>query len=247
MVKNLEYIARSAMFYLKKPSDQDYAHFLQYAKHWYTEVMPHDGLRRLGVFYGKLDKLSRLSLPPDFVMYTRVGVLSDNRVYTLTLDPTIAMIPVPACLEGLSETDGVNQGTDSTVAAYPYMYQQWGMHYTPFGRGGARNYGYYRPDLPNNVIYFDSTLKDMVVVLEYISNGGDLTGSTRVMEAYVLAGIKFCMWQDIEYDLRVPMAERERRKMDYLSTVSDANYAANSNLIDEILDAIYTSAGDKMR
>ena len=88
MVKNLEYIARSAMFYLKKSSDQDYAHFLQYAKHWYTEVVPHYGLRRLGVYYAKLDKLSRLGLPPDFAMYTNIGVLSGNKVYPLT--PTIS-------------------------------------------------------------------------------------------------------------------------------------------------------------
>jgi hypothetical protein len=87
----------------------------------------------------------------------------------------------------------------------------------------------------------------MVIFLEYISNGGDILGSTRVMEAYVMAGIKFCMWQDIEYNMAIPMMERERRKMDYLSAVSDANYGANSNLIDEILDAIYVSAGDKIR
>ncbi|TXH57155.1 MAG: hypothetical protein E6Q97_04805 [Desulfurellales bacterium] len=244
MVKNLEYIARSAMFYLKKSSDQDYPHFLQYAKRWYTEVVPHEGLRRLGVHYGKLDKLSRLGLPDDFVMYTRIGVLVGNRVWTLTIDPTLAMIPVPACLEGLTETEGANN-EDTSGIELDYLFNSWWPQYKTFGASGGFNVGYYRPDLPNNVIYFDSTLLNRVVVLEYISNGSSVDGNTRVMEAYVNAGINYCAWMDIEYDMTIPVGERQRRQDQYDFSMADANFAANSPLIAEVLDAIYTATGDR--
>jgi hypothetical protein len=88
-------------------------------------------------------------------------------------------------------------------------------------------------------------LLNRVIVLEYINNGGSVDGNTRVMEAYVNAGIAYCAWMDIEYDMTIPMGERQRRKDAYDFAMMDAGYAADSPLIAEALDAIYTATGDR--
>lgn len=247
MIKNIEYVVRSAMFYLKKSTDRDYAYLQQVAKRHYTEILPQDGLQRLGVYYGRIDHISRLAMPDDYVTYLKMGVLIGNRIHTLSLDPTLAIKPVPPCLEQFTESES-NVG-DTAWDVPPYISTIWGagVYNSQFAGGGGYNLDYYRIDEEQRMFYFDNTLINHICCLEYISNGNNVTGDTRVIEAYVNCMIDFLIWQDVNYDNTVPASEKERRENRYFISLQKANLMAEGNRMDEVLDALYISSGDRYR
>jgi hypothetical protein len=246
MIKNIEYCVRSAMFYLKLSTDRDYAYLQQVAKRYYTEVLPQEGLQRLGVYYGRIDHISRLALPDDYVTYLKVGVLVGNRIWTLSYDPTLALKPVPPCLEQFTNDEAEAVGTAWDVP--PYISTIWGAGVTNnFAGGGAYNLNYYRIDEEQRMIYFDGTMVNHMICLEYISNGINVTGDTRVIEAYVNVLIDYLIWQQVNYDGTVPAAEKERREKRWFISLQKANLMAEGNRIDEVLDALYLSSGDRYR
>jgi len=248
MKKNVDYIVRSAQFILKKSSDSDYAYFLQCCKRHFAEVLPHEGLQKLGVLVTKIDEMARIAVPDEMIAYTRIGVLNGNRVWPLSIDPDLALIAPPVCLPAVDSMNADDeQGTNNSTVGGPWDVFYGATGTVPFAADGGYNLRYYRPDLPNGIIYFDKTLAGYHIVIEYLSNGGNIMANTLVPEPYVDCMVSYLLWMDIRYNDLAKDSEKQRRERDYHLALYKANFTAFAPILQEIDDAIYTASGDKLR
>lgn len=235
LVKDIRYIATSACFRLGlKPTGDAYNYMEQVAIDYLSERAPLDQYVGMKTFEYTLGTHARTTtLPSDCMRISRIGYRSGNSIVTLTVDPNLIMANrIFSCREDDNEAETMaNSG-------YNTAYWTWGPNYT---LGGGRNFNYYR--IEGNRIEFSHNLRECELVIEYFSNGSDLSAESMIDMAYAEPMRYYLMH---EYCLN--MGTREQRQKcafflaQYEGTLYNANFLVKADRMSELIDAMAQSS-----
>jgi len=212
-VVSIRQVVMSTLNRIKDYTMRDYYHLMQIAIEGYTELnLWH--LDNIEVVYLTMDPNTKtVSLPADFVDWVKVGIPTNGKLKVIKRHDKILY---PRLLD-----DGVtpigNTDADDTVDAASLVY--FSDHIRSgqfvgglFGMSGGVSDASYRFDRERRTFAFTGTVTDNYIVLEYISAGVNLTGSTTIPREAEPALRTYILWQMVENDPRVSQSEKARRE-----------------------------------
>jgi len=241
----LDEIVKSYLLRRGDNTTHNYARFLAYGI---------DGLKELRYDVGGASSIKTVELdinpntntvilPHDFVNYTKIGTCENGNFVTLGLNEQICTIthfddcgnPIPLSggnLGGLDTNFDVNGFTDG------YFFYNYGNYGRVYGHGGGYNRkGYYKFDLQNNRILFNSEIRASSIILEYVSNGYEPGIQTLVHPFFNEPLIAWIRWKDIQYKPSVGQGEKESAKREYALARRQLQLRNTSFTLDEFIQA----------
>ncbi len=221
--------------------------------HGYVRILKYliDFLRKFSLKHSFLDKTVVLKLdqkkcvpfPEDFIMWSKIGWQSGDRIVAFERDNTINLNHEISA-DGY-ESPTVNIAFNNTQ--WPYSREitfnnflningELGC-FTGFGVGW-NGIGYFRIDWRNREIQFSSdTPSDYQIYLEYKTNGVSIQTTSTIPEIAAKLGEDFIHWQVAHYKLGAAAAETEARRISYfreydelIQTIEPINPAALQGL-----------------
>jgi hypothetical protein len=227
-VNTLGNIIVSTLFTMGRPTGgRDYTWMKQQAIEFLKFRMPQNGTLFIGVDYVKLSPVNKVyTLPSGAITVTKIGYLCGNRVYSLTIDPNLALPNTEEFMcEGYPNDESVN-------AAFPNFRTAWSAPSFSSATGG-RNVNYYRQN--GRQIVFSNEIPDGKLVIEYVGLG-DVDDNTIVEPAYVRM-IK--LWLMKEFNMhKGDKGLVAINSAEYESESYNANTLLYSPMLSEIRDAI---------
>lgn len=199
-------------------------------------------LYNVNVVYLKINDDLTVDLPSDYVDYVKIGVLDGGKIWALTRDDDMALPRKDEC--GLNEKINYKGNIASDYGEY---YDLFVDHFRNgeyiagayYNRGGI-NFGYYRIDIERRQIKLSGSVsKDNEIVLEYKSSGVKINDTTYIPLKALWALKAYTHWQIVEYDPRVPMNEKERKKQQFFETANELTAIEGSITYDEYTDFVY--------
>lgn len=119
-----------------------------------------------------------ITMPDDYVYYTKIGVCKNNHIVTLGLDESLCNED-DRCPNEDQASDEINFRTYPYNWYYPFYNVSTNVHHnkpeTLYGYGGGKaHYGYYNVDESSNppkIIFSKDVPQDAQIVVEYKSDG----------------------------------------------------------------------------
>lgn len=127
-----------------------------------------------------ISALNVIDVPIDFIDYVRIGMESDNQIWTLTKNNNIVLPTGISC--------GALTSADTTPIADATLWLD-------FSSTGGKNFMYYRYDKESRRIVFRGDGVGREVILEYISDGVSMDAETYVPSDMVPMLTAYLEWQ----------------------------------------------------
>lgn len=191
-------------------ANKEYSRLEQIAIEGYRELIKFNGVS-VEVAYLTMNDANIVTLPDDYERYLKVAIFMGGRLWTLTKDDTL---PLP---EGVVKCDTpLNMLTNDTSVDYGNFYfvaHQRGKDMVDglYAQGGGLNVGYFRWDKRNNTLVFNATVPQSQIIVEYISNGLNVNGSSRVPGRFYETLKRWIHWKRIEYKRGYSATDRQWR------------------------------------
>lgn len=241
---NLDYVVKSIMIDLKQSTFHNYQTFLHLAAEGFTELNMYI-TPNIKVEYLPISEAFTANLPEDFIDYTKVGILINGKVWTLTHNKTIAL---PRIVDPCGKT--MANVSQCSLNDSSFNFPNWGFYFANhfrngqyvgelFGLGGGFNFADFRIDHERRQIALSSSTPKTELILEYISSGIKADGSTVVPRVAVKTIKEYVHWKRVEYDIKVPMNERKNREQQYYIMYDKLLFFENSFTMSEYLDNSY--------
>lgn len=240
IVKTVKYITTSALFRLgKNTGGRDYSWLEQVAIDYLAEKAPLDGNVSLKCTYYNLGGSARVAaLPPDCMRISKIALKSGVRVWTLTVDNNIA-IP-ESIFQCETKEDVSTDFLNFWPASYSVNGSNWWTNY-PYTQGGGRNVRYYRIDGRN--IIFDHNIHDGQIIIEYFSNGSDISGDSLIDVSYAEPFRLYLMSEYVfHYGSKEERSKYKELQLQYEAAQWNANALVKSPRLYEIIDAMAQSS-----
>jgi len=236
VVKTIKYIATSALFRLgKNTSGKEYTWLEQVAIDYLSEKAPLDGNVALKCEYYELGNSARVAaVPPDCMRISKIALKSGNRVWTLTVDNNLR---VP---EELFTCDSSEDVTNQFLNFWPGGGFGW-WNNPQYTFGGGQNVNYYR--IVGRNIIFDHNIPSGRLIIEYLSNGSDISGDTMIDVAYAEPFRLYLMSEYLMH--RGNSEDRSKYKeiqLQYECAQYNANTLAKADRMYEYIDALAQSS-----
>lgn len=222
-VTKIQTVVYEVMNDLNQVSMTDYKRFLQWAIRGYKKLNIFY-LNTKEVFVSKVTEINTVSLPDDYISYSKIGFLLGNEIHTLSRNDSILTL--------FRESEGKEVVGDDMLASQS----------TPIGTWLAvpnktYNIGFYKEDKKNNRLIFQGDLRGLDIVVEYISTGIKLDGQTYIPEITREPLIAYIHWQRVLNGGGTlnEAAYRERIYTDMVDLTLGADYSITP---DEFLDAL---------
>lgn len=177
----------------------------------------------------KLDQKKSIAFPEDFIMWSKVGWQSGDRIVAFQRDPTINKHHSTA--EDGVETPTVNAKFNN--AKFPHN-QTASLVFNNFVNTngeigfleatgiGYNGLGYFSVNWEAREIQFSSdTPIDFEIYLEYKTNGFSVSTKSTIPEIAAKLGEDYIHWQEAHYKLGAAAAETEARKRAYFNEYDD--------------------------
>lgn len=241
-IKNIRYAVLSAIEDLKFDGlspEEHYEWLKQIAIRGFQHVFRGSNMPSLKSVVMPVNGNSRIwAYPPDYIRYTKIAFKAGNRLYTMTVDPTIMLVDDGAtCNQTDEEGNIVNAGNGG------YWFWGWDGAYTPaYAAGGGFNFNYYREDTDNGWIKFAEELPQGEVVVEYLSTGSGVNELTLVPLSYMNAFVLFLQWQAC-LKTRTLKQLAPTYEQQFNDALWDANILAKAPTQDEIRDMVNMGSG----
>ncbi len=201
-------------------------------------------LDTIEVLYVDVPSNGVITLPEDFIDYTKISVYSrSGKLWTLTLDPSLIRFPLEQC--GL-ELDRVLSGQyDTNVDLMPTTGYYLSPHFNSgnfmdnyYGLGGGFNRGYYNIDRSGNALLTKGLPENTTVIIEYKSTGVSVSGGTYIPRQAMEAIIAKVMWTETEYNVLPGNPQYwEKRFYDEENLLTNLEY---TRTMQEHLDSLYS-------
>jgi hypothetical protein len=227
-VTTLGNIIISTLFTMGRPTGgKDYSWMKQQAIEFIKFRFPQNGCLFLNVDYVKLSPSNKVyTLPAEAVSVTKIGYLKGNRVYSLTVDNTLAL---PNNVEFMCDGYPNSQQVENF---FPNFMGSFSAPSYSSATGG-RNVNYYRQN--GRQIIFSNEIPDGKLVIEYIGIS-NLNEGTIIEPAYVRM-IK--MWLMREYNIyKGDKSMVAFNSAEYESESYNANTLLYSPMLSEATDAL---------
>lgn len=224
---------------------RNYKRYLQWAIRGFTSLSIFN-LNTIEVRYLEVSEAGTVVLPDDYIDYTKIGYMLGDSIWTLGLNNNLGLVRDEQVAGGDFDTIKT-AGTESA-----YFVPHWHMGlYVPalYGAGGGANRAFYRIDKEEGVIQLEGTIpigdghSSGYLVLEYISSGVSLVGTTFIPKQAWEAMNTFLHWKEAENaDPHVQVtidywAKRHSNELVQLNAFED-NFTP-----DELMDVIRSGYG----
>ncbi len=196
------------------------------------------GIRDMGFDMGKVIKSATIevsenntaSLPDDFVNLTKIGVVSDQgKVIVFAKDNNITKEEST----GISTVDPDSYHDDFVFRNFIHN----GEHGVLYGIGGGYRPGYYKVNLSESRIEFDSSMSYDKVAVEYVADEALATDpSVHVFAEEALRS--YIYYKIIERKSNVPMGEKQRARSEYYNERRKANSRMQSFSKEDVFQVI---------
>jgi hypothetical protein len=210
-VVTMRYVVMSILNRIKDYTMRDYYFYMQLAIEGYTELnLWH--MDNLEVVYLTMNAAKVVSLPADYIDYTKIGIPINGKLRVLTRHDKILL---PRTFEDGTPVGNAdaNQTLDAASLVFFSDHFRGGQFVGGlFGMPGGIDDAYYRIDRERRTIAFSGSVPKSQIVLEYISSGVKTSGSTMIPRECVPALRTYVLWQAVENDKRTAFNEKERKK-----------------------------------
>jgi len=236
-IVSLRYVV-SSVLNEKMEDDRNYERYLQLAIEGFTELNI-GSTKNVEVTYKTVPEINMVDLPNDCIDITVLGRVQGNRIFTLTRED---LIPLPRTEEcGESTNPYKSKSVSDSDLIYTFSDHYAYGNYVPalYGYSGGANDAYYRIDWERRKIILQGSVPGDEIVIEYISSGVNMSGSTQIPRQWVETLKRYVHWKSIEYDSTFPMGEKERKRNQYWDERRKAHAFEWSFTLDEYLDTKY--------
>jgi hypothetical protein len=232
----INYVVMSVLNRLRDYSMRHYSFLEQIVIEGYSDLnLWH--LDNIEVVYLRMSEAKTVDVPADFVDWLKIGIPIAGKLRVLTNHKQI--------LFPRTFVDGEEVGnTDSNTSSFTEN-----LYFTEHTRNGqfvAGLYGmpgadqaFYRFDREKRTIIFSGSIPRAEIVLEYISTGVKLQGTTVIPREAVSALRAYALWQLIENDSKVSATEKERKKAQYEEQVHALDFFQSAFTADEYRRHVY--------
>lgn len=232
-------VVASVLNRLRDYSMRNWSFFEQVVIEGYTELnLWH--LNNIEVVYLRMSEAKAVSLPCDFVDWTKIGIPINGKLRVITNHKQILL---PRTFEDGETVGNTDSGEKSDVNIYFIDHvrsdqYQGGLYGVP----GGVDQVYYRFDRERRQIVFSGSAPRSEIVLEYISSGVNLEGGTVIPIEAVPALRAYALWQNVENDSKTPMGEKMRKKQQWEEEVEKVRFFQSAFTKDEYLRNAYKYA-----
>ena len=235
----INYVVMSILNRLRDYSQRNYSFIQQLVIEGYTELSLWH-LNNIEVVYLRMSDAKTVDLPDDFVDYVKIGIPEQGRIKVLTRDNSILF---PRKFEDGADV-GNTDDPDAPVGAVYFVDHFRGGQFVGglYGLPGGIDQAYYRIDKERKQIIFSGSVTRSEIVLEYISSGVNLQGTTVIPREAVPALRQYVLWQMIENDPKAPANEKERKKYQFEEQVEALRSFQNTITADEYKRMVYRSS-----
>lgn len=232
---NLNYVVMSYLLRANDFTMRNYKKFLQLVIDGYRDMNLYS-VTNIEVQYLLMDENKTVDVPDDFIDYTKIGIPKNGKLVVLTRDKTILL---PRSFEDGTEVGNVD-ATRVNLGFYFADHFRNGRYVGGlYGMTGGFNQAYYRYDKELRQIIFTGDIPQSQIVLEYVSSGIKLSGTTLIPVQYVAALRAYVAWQQVEFDMKVPLSIKERRERQYIDECEAVKFMEHAPTKEELRDYIY--------
>jgi len=228
------YIVASVLNRLRSYSMRDYSFLEQIVIEGFTELSLWH-LNSIEVVYLRMSAAKTVDLPADFVDHLRIGIPINGKLQVLTNHDKMLF---PRTFEDGKDVGNTDEGTGITALYLTDHFSNGQFVGGLYGVGGS-DQAYYRIDRERRTIIFSGSIPRAEIVLEYLSSGVKLTGTTIIPREAVPALRAYALWQMIENDNKASMNEKERRKRQYEEQVEALRFFQSAFTADEYRHHLY--------
>jgi len=233
---SINYVVMSVLNRLKDYSMRHYSFLEQIIIEGYGDLnLWH--LDNVEVVYLRMSEAKTVDLPADFVDWTKIGVPMAGKLRVLTNHKKILL---PRTFEDgapVGNTD--DAGTNIEAVYFTNHFRNGQFVGGLYGMPGGADQAFYRLDRETRTIIFSGSIPRAEIVLEYISTGVKLGGSTVIPREAVPALRTYALWQLIENDRKVSANEKERKKVQYEEQVHALDVFQSAFTADEYRRHVY--------
>jgi hypothetical protein len=242
-VVSLRHVVMSVLNRMEDYTMRKYYFLMQLAIEGYTTLSLWH-LDNIEVVYLTMNPLSKIvSLPADFVDWLKVGIPVGGKLKVLLRHDQILF---PRLLDdGVTPIGNADapDTTDMSSLVYFSDHIRSGQFVAGlFGMPGGVSDASYRFDRENRTFVYTGSVTDNYIVLEYISSGVNLTGSTTIPREAEPALRTYLLWQAVENDPRVAYNEKERRKRNHEEELAALDFFQSSFTADEYRQMLWSSS-----
>ena len=193
-----------------------------------------DGMRRLSLFNlphknttkVSLDSLGRVYFPQDCLRFLSLSVPQYGRNYTFTQDKTLVQSTDKTyAYESFDTAYGEGQGVND---AFVVSYGKGGQNEIVFSVNERLRYA--------QIVGFAGTECTMTYVSSGITESPDGVELPKTVEPALIA---YILWRDSEYDLSLPISERQFREQKYWAEADDLDMVNYAPTKEQIMDEYY--------
>lgn len=221
-ITKIQTVVYEVMNDLNQTSLSDFKRYLQWAIRAFKKLNIYH-LNSTETFIAKVDSKNTIDLPNDYIAYRRIGFIHENKVVPLSYNENI--------INAFKVVDGQEKAADSMLRHQPIATNSWLS--VP---NSTYNIGFYKEDKKNNRLIFEGDLRNLDIIIEYVSTGVRLDAQTYIPEETKECLIAFIHWQrELNGGNINNAAYRERIYTDALDELMGLEYTVTP---DEFIDAI---------
>lgn len=232
----INYVVMSVLNRLKDYSMRHYSFLEQIILEGYADLnLWH--LDNVEVVYLRMSEAKTVDLPADFVDWTKIGIPMAGKLRVLTNHKKILLPRTFADGAPVGNTDDASINVEAIYFTNHFRDGQFvgGMYGFPGGADAA----FYRLDRETRTIIFSGSIPRAEIVLEYVSTGIKLQGTTVIPREAVSALRTWALWQIIEDDPKVSPTQKERKKEQYEEQLHALDYFQSAFTADEYRRHVY--------
>lgn len=145
-----------------------------------VKIFPHNS-NNTRVQYLTPNSINCATLPNDYMMYIKVAIDVNGRIWTISYNPNIVLPREEECGARIRDIDESNANVSDKIVFIPHYYN--GTYIDKlYGLRGGYNVGYFRIDRENWLIVLEGDLAQYAskIFMEYVGTGIKMDGTTTI-------------------------------------------------------------------
>lgn len=234
----ITYVVMSVLNRLRDYSMRHYSFLEQIIIEGYTDLnLWH--MDNIEVVYLRMSNAKVVDLPSDYVDYCKIGIPINGKIRVLTRNESILL---PRKFEDGADVGNADDANAAVGGIFFTDHFRNGQFVAGlYGMPGGIDEAYYDIDRENRQIVFSGNIPRAEIVLEYISSGVNVSGTTIIPREAVPALREYALWQLVENDPKVSPTEKERKKSQYEEQVEALRAFQTTFTIDEYKRRVWRS------
>jgi hypothetical protein len=233
----VRYVVKSILNRIQDYTMRHYKYIEQMIYEHYTDLnLWH--LDNVEVVYLRMSDAKTVDLPPDYVDYLKIGVPINGKLKVLTRKDNILLPREFEDGEEVGNTDSTESSEDAAIF-FTSHFKNGRYIGSLYGIPGGIDTAYYRIDREKRTIVFSGTVPRGEIVLEYISSGVKMTGSTVIPREVVSVLRNYGLWN---YYLQKGDARWKVYKSEHDGDIEALIFFQTAFTVDEYKRMLYKTA-----